>query len=200
MIAYKACPLRLPLIIVLILFLYKPSVFAASPEEMINTLVARSLEIIQDASRTNEEKRRILQMLLIDHCDSREIAERVLGVHYKKFASRVPEFAPLFIELISRIYAERILKESEDKKIAIQFLGARGEGDWSEIEAEVFSGSERYRITYWLKNTSGQWRIVDVSLEGFGLVRNYRVQIAHWLRKSSFDDLLQKLRKILEHL
>lgn len=174
------------------------TIFAASPEETIRAITARSLEVIKDTSRTKEEKRLILETLLIDHCDSQEIAQRVLGTHYKQYASRVHEFAPMFITLISRVYAERVLKNPKSEKIEIQFLQAREKGDWSEIETEVFSEGEKYRVAFVLKKKDGQWRIVDVSVEGLSLVQNYRVQIARLLHRYSFDDLLRKLRRNLE--
>jgi phospholipid transport system substrate-binding protein len=40
----------------------------------------------------------------------------------------------------------------------------------------------------------GKWRIYDVVIEGISLVNNYRSQFNSILQKSSFADMMEKLR------
>lgn len=189
---------QIRMIIAIVLFLSVFShAFAASPEEIIRDLTAHSLETIKNPSLTREEKSRILETLFIENCDSEEIARRVLGAHYRAFAFRAHEFAPLFIALVSRVYVEKVLDESGE--IVIRFLETRTETNWSEVETEIVSGGFAYRIAFRLsKNEQMYWRIVDIMVEDMSLISNYRAQISHLLRKFSFDEILQKLKKQLE--
>ena len=121
---------------------------AQSPTEYIHFLAMQSQEILHDVSRTPREKKELLQTLIIKGCDKKEIARRVLGIHYKKNSSSdVDEFASLFITLISKIYAERFLAFARDE-FEVLILGERRENGWAEVETELITGMEKYKIHY----------------------------------------------------
>ena len=48
-------------------------------------------------------------------------------------------------------------------------------------------------MIYRLKNHYGDWRVVDMAIEGVVITRNYRAQFNEILARSSFDDLIKKL-------
>ena len=49
-------------------------------------------------------------------------------------------------------------------------------------------------VDYRLLSESGRYRIYDVVIEGISLVQNYRSQFSSILEKSSFGELMDKLR------
>ena len=51
-------------------------------------------------------------------------------------------------------------------------------------------------VDYSLLFENGNWLINDVTIEGISVVNNYRRQFYSFLKKSSFDELLKKLRKM----
>ena len=50
-------------------------------------------------------------------------------------------------------------------------------------------------ITYRMHKVSDKWMVYDVIVEGVSLVNTYRQQFRSFLRKSSYDVLVKKLRE-----
>jgi phospholipid transport system substrate-binding protein len=49
-------------------------------------------------------------------------------------------------------------------------------------------------VNYWLINKDGYWMVYDVSVEGVSLVKNYRTQYNEILARSSYPELIKKLK------
>lgn len=56
-------------------------------------------------------------------------------------------------------------------------------------------GKPDMRINYRLKKVKGEWRIIDVDVEGIWLVDNYRGQFASVVNSSGIDGLIKSLRE-----
>ena len=50
-------------------------------------------------------------------------------------------------------------------------------------------------VNYRLREKDGQWRIIDVKIEGISLVLNYRDQFKAVLKRGGPEGLLEALRK-----
>ena len=50
-------------------------------------------------------------------------------------------------------------------------------------------------VDYNMHNNPGRWTIYDVIIEGVSLVNNYRSQFNNILIKSSFNELIQKIKE-----
>lgn len=59
----------------------------------------------------------------------------------------------------------------------------------------VAPGKPDMRINYRLKKVKGEWRIIDVDVEGIWLVGNYRSQFASVVNSSGIDGLIKSLRE-----
>lgn len=59
----------------------------------------------------------------------------------------------------------------------------------------VAPGKPDMRINYRLKKVKGEWRIIDVDVEGIWLVDNYRSQFASVVNSSGIDGLIKSLRE-----
>jgi phospholipid transport system substrate-binding protein len=54
-------------------------------------------------------------------------------------------------------------------------------------------------IEYWLVHKGQRWAVFDVIVEGVSLARNYRAQFDQIIQSSSYDTLLQRVkRKVAE--
>ena len=60
--------------------------------------------------------------------------------------------------------------------------------------SEAGDQSSKVPIDYYLRLKDGKWKVYDVSIEGIGLVTNYRCQFEAILMRKSFDDLLRQLK------
>jgi phospholipid transport system substrate-binding protein len=56
------------------------------------------------------------------------------------------------------------------------------------------SGTD-YSVTYKLLREDGDWRIYDVIVENVSLINNYRAQFGRIIRKSSFKELVERIKQ-----
>ena len=59
----------------------------------------------------------------------------------------------------------------------------------------VSPGKPDTRINYRLKKVDGNWRIIDVDVEGIWLVNNYRTQFASVANQSGIEGLIKTMRE-----
>ncbi len=59
----------------------------------------------------------------------------------------------------------------------------------------VSPGKPDTRINYRLKKVDGNWRIIDVDVEGIWLVNNYRTQFASVVNQSGIEGLIKTMRE-----
>jgi hypothetical protein len=65
--------------------------------------------------------------------------------------------------------------------------GARGRADRTGKGQEI-------PVNYLLLREGSRWKVYDVVIEGISLVSNYRSQFASILERSSFPELMRKLK------
>ncbi|HET9916344.1 MAG TPA: ABC transporter substrate-binding protein, partial [Candidatus Binatia bacterium] len=53
---------------------------------------------------------------------------------------------------------------------------------------------EEYAIDYKLHEVNGSWKIYDAIIENVSLVNNYRSQFNRVIAKSSYEDLMTKMK------
>lgn len=59
----------------------------------------------------------------------------------------------------------------------------------------VSPGKPDMRINYRLKKVKGEWRIIDVDVEGIWIVDNYRTQFSSVANQSGIEGLIKTLRE-----
>jgi phospholipid transport system substrate-binding protein len=175
-----------------------PSVVAAgSATEAIKSSIHEVVRILDDRElkrpERSEERRRLLQQVIGGRFNYPEMAKRSLGAQWRTLtdAERM-EFVELFQRLLSRSYLGKIEGYSGEQ---VQYLGERLEGGYAEVRTKLVSGKAEIPLDYRLLNTSGDWRIYDVVVDGVSLVNNYRGQFARIIRSSSYAGLVEQLRR-----
>jgi phospholipid transport system substrate-binding protein len=62
----------------------------------------------------------------------------------------------------------------------------------TQVVGGQFDGVE---MNYRLRERGGEWRVIDVVIEGVSLVANFRSQFKQVLSRGDPDDLLEQMRK-----
>lgn len=125
-----------------------------------------------------------------------EMARRSLGRHWQQ---RTPEereeFVKVFTDFLETTYADKIdLYKGGD----VVFLREVVDEDYARVDSKVTdSKGTPYNVSYKLLNRDGGWRIYDVIVENVSLVNNYRSQFSRIIRKSSYQELVKKMRQKL---
>ncbi len=173
-----------------------PTMGQLRPLELVQSSVARAVVIVrsQPAGAPYSGKRR---------ADSRQLAEelfnfddmsrRMLAQHWKNASLQEQgEFVQLFKELLERSYMTIIRTYP---LAAITFQGESVDGSYAQVRSRVTpeKGAE-VPIEYRLFETDGRWAVYDVVVNGVSLISSYRSQFNAILRRSTFAQLLERLR------
>jgi len=122
------------------------------------------------------------------------MAEASLRGHWQ---TRTPaeraEFTKLFADLFARGYLTRINLVDASR---FQYLGDTTVGDRTMVKTKVFTKKDSpIDVDYLVRSTGGsRWRVQDIQVESISLVDNYRVQFDSIITRSSYDDLVKRLR------
>jgi phospholipid transport system substrate-binding protein len=170
---------------------------AGVPTEQIKGTVDKAVAVLKDPRLKPpaklQERRNQLRQVLFARFDFTEMAKRALGANWRR---RTPqeqqEFVRLFSELLERAYAE-IIESYTDEKIV--YLNERVDGSYADVLSKIqTSRGEEYTINYKAHLVSNEWKVYDVVAENISLVNNYRSQFSRVIAKSSYDELLRRLR------
>ena len=177
------------------------SVSAGVPTEQIRSTVDRAILVLKDprlkpAAKT-KERRDQLKQILFARFDFTEMAKRALGANWR---SRTPkeqaEFVQLFTELLESAYADIIESYSEDK---IVYVGERLDGSYADVASKVLaSNGAEYSLNYKAHLVNSEWRVYDVIAENISVVNNFRSQFNRVIAKSSYEELVRRLREKAE--
>jgi phospholipid transport system substrate-binding protein len=122
------------------------------------------------------------------------MAREALGDHWaKRTAEERNEFARLFVNLFEDAYLSKIRLAEADK---FEYLGETVLGDEAVVRTRVVTrNGTAIPVSYRARREeAGRWRVYDLDVERISLVRNYRSQFASIIRRTSFEQLLARMK------
>jgi phospholipid transport system substrate-binding protein len=166
-----------------------------APRAIIEETVEEVLGILRDSVRSNAQRRTELEALALERFDFRTMSRLVLAKYWKRFdAEQRREFVEEFRIFLANDYGSRLERyEQED----VVVLGERQEprGDVT-VQTKIVGGeNDGALVDYRMRNRKGEWRIIDVVIEGISLVANFRDQFREVMSRDGPDRLLEKLRE-----
>jgi phospholipid transport system substrate-binding protein len=176
--------------------------FGGAPTDGIKKTTDRILVIVSDPALKGPENREKRAQLIRRAVDERfnweAMTKRSLARHWRgRTEAEKKEFIDLFGKLLERTYLDKVGSYSGEKVI---YVGETIDGKYGTVTAKILTHSRtEVQVRYRLKETNGDWRVYDISIEGVSLVNNYRKQFNSIILRSSYDDLVAKLReKVVE--
>lgn len=183
---------------VLLWLLHREAWASESPLEVVRHTTEQAVAVLQTPSlkdRLQERSEKFWQIAL-PRFDTQEIAKRCLGPHWNEITEEQrKEFVQLFVELVKRSYQSTLERHTSDARFS--FDGERIEGDAAEVDTRILAPSQEQplSVNYRLHQVGEKWLIYDVVAENVSLVRNYRNQFDRILKDSSYEGLVQALKK-----
>ncbi|OGP72830.1 MAG: hypothetical protein A2V86_08755 [Deltaproteobacteria bacterium RBG_16_49_23] len=171
--------------------------FAGEPLEQLRQTTDKVLSVLADqalkGSAKTRERRERIQKIVDERFDWEEMARRSLARHW---AQRTPEekreFIPLFKELLERVYADKVEGYSWNK---ILYEGEHTDGNYAAVKVKITTAKDQaIHVEYRIWKKGNDWLVYDFSVEGVGLVNNYRTQFNEIILKSSFQELIKRLK------
>lgn len=172
-------------------------VWANDPGQVLTDTIAKGFAVLRDpALQTPEQienRRKKLWDLLEPVFGFEEIAKRSLGFYWKSInAKQQREFTDTFTDTLKDVY----LKKSDDYQNGeIVFIRQIVKGDRSKVQTHFVNGDKSIVVDFSMVKIKNEWKIYDITIEkSVSILANYRTQFTSILSKSSFEDLLQRLR------
>jgi phospholipid transport system substrate-binding protein len=200
----RVCLSTVPMLVAFVLGVMAPGAVAAGePTEQIKVQLERVLKTVQDpevkkGGRVAE--RRAVRKIAEEIFDFGDTARRALARHW---AQRSPaereEFVALFTDVFEHAYLSKVELLQGDR---VAYLGDSIEAGVATVRTRLTTkqGSQLgvdYRMQ---RASSGRWLVYDVLIENVSLVDNYRNQFNSVIQRSSYQELVRKLKAIQSQL
>lgn len=139
------------------------------------------------------DRRAAVRRVAIEIFDVEETARRALGRHWQQ---RTPaeraEFVQLFADLLERTYIARIDQYGGER---LRFVSETTDGDYASVRGRVITrqGTE-VPVEGRMIHKGSRWLLYDIYVENISLINNYRAQFNAVIQKTSYADLVQRLK------
>jgi phospholipid transport system substrate-binding protein len=176
-------------------------VMAGDATDRIKAVSDKIFSIISDQSLQAPEMKEKKEKMIMEAVDGafnwEEFSKRALAKHWsKRTENEKKEFISFFKELIKRTYMEKSGQYSGGK---VEFLDEKIDGEYGVVKSQLVSSAGiQTPVDYRLMKKDGAWWVYDVYIENVSLISNYRSQFNDILIKSSFDELLKRLKEKIE--
>jgi phospholipid transport system substrate-binding protein len=175
--------------------------WAGKPMDEIRLAVTQALRVLKDPAikskyegkELDERLRKIIDPLF----DFREMAKRSLGIHWRDLTpSEQQEFVPIFKDFLSGVYLRRIEFYNGEK---VLFTGDTVGDNYAEVDTRVVAkNGDQFPVVYMAKRTGGDWKVYDVVIDNVSIDNNYRSQFDRVISRSSYQDLLKRMKQKLD--
>ena len=168
-------------------------VWAGAPTDHARQYTDQVLKVLRDPALKEAERRTAVRKVAEEVFDLSETAKRALGRHWQ---ARTPaereEFARLFADFLENTYLSKIVLYSGER---VSYVSESIDGDFAIVGAKILrkQGTE-IPVEARMLRRGDRWYIYDISIEGISLVNNYRSQFNAIIQKSSYEQLVQRLR------
>lgn len=182
---------------ILSLAVISPLLWAGEPGKLLMETIDKGFAILKDPSLKGEEKVQERRQMLWKEISPifyfEEMSKRALGQHWK---SRTPEEKKEFVELFTNIMKDAYIGKTDTysgEKVVV--LSEKQDKNYATVQTKIITNNgTEVSVDYKMLNNPGKWTIYDVVIEGVSLVNNYRSQFNNILIKSSYNELIQKIK------
>ena len=167
-----------------------------TPSQVVDGLAGQVIPILQNASLSSDQKRERIEQIAYQAMDFDTLSKLVLARNWSKFSpAQQTEFIAQFKRHLSVTYGRNVDNYHNEK---VQILGERTEGNGDvTVHTKILRGghSEDVVVDYRLRQRDGNWKIIDVIVEGVSLVSNFRSQFQDIVANGGPERLLTLLKE-----
>ena len=162
---------------------------------LIEQTVDQVLGVLNDPRRSSAQRRLELERIAHARFDFRTMARLVLSRNWKRLDGKQQDaFVDEFTTYLANDYGTRIDRYQQER-VEVTGEEPRPRGD-VVVKTRIVGGQNDGTIVdYRMRERGGQWRIIDVVIEGISLVSNFRDQFGEVISRGGPEDLLRKLRE-----
>ncbi len=168
---------------------------AEGPTAAVQQTADAVVAVLADKGLSVEQRRHKVEEIVYAHFDFETLSRLVLARHWKELS---PEQQKAFVEEFKRhlsvTYGKNVETYNNEKAVVI---GDRAEtqNDWTVKTKVIRPSAEDVLVDYRLRKEDGQWRVIDVIIEGVSLVANFRSQFQEIISRDGAAKLIDLLRE-----
>ena len=170
---------------------------AGEPTEKIRETNDKIIAIVSNPALKGPgkaaERKRLIRQAVDERFNWEEMSRRTLARQWRKrTVEERKEFIDLYGKLLEQTYLDRVEGYSGEK---VLYEGERIDGKYAVVKVKILTKQETEISTeYRLKSNAAEWLVYDISIEGVSLINNYRTQFNSIIMRSSYKDLIKKLK------
>lgn len=151
-------------------------------------------EILGDDDDLTDEEREKLQKVVNDNIDFRYMGRQALGPHWEKLSD---EEQNRFLDIFTQIVREQSLSNIKIYRADVTYEEISVKDHTAHVETITVHGNTKTPVAYNLVQEEGDWKVVDIIIDGVGTVDSYARSFQTVIRKRGFDALMKSLEKKL---
>jgi phospholipid transport system substrate-binding protein len=173
------------------------SAWGGPPTDHLRQYSDQVLKVLEDPALKGDDKRAerraAVRKVAIEIFDVSETAKRALGRHWQaRNEAEREEFTQIFADLLERTYVSRIDQYGGE---TVKYVGESMDGDTATVRSRIVTrqGTE-IPVDARMLRKGDRWLVYDIAIEGVSLINNYRAQFDSIIQKTSFQELVQRLK------
>lgn len=168
------------------------------PQDVVKSTADQVLHVLeteQEELRAHPERiYDVVNKYILPTFSFHAMSRLVLGRHWRSATDLQREqFTNAFRSLLVRTYAESLIDYTG---VPIRYLPVHMDEKAKDatVQTEIEpSGRPAVAISYRLRLIRGEWKVIDVIVEGVSLVTNYRTEFSNEINQSGLDSLIHSL-------
>jgi len=173
-----------------------PAAAEQSPREVVQSTSDQVLAVLAEKDLSKEARHDKVRTLVLRSMDFETLSRLVLARNWSRFSpAQQQEFMQEFQDHLATIYGRRLDDYRNEK---VEIVGDRREpnGD-STVQTKILrgGGSNDIEVDYRLRESNGQWKVIDFIVEEISMVANFRSQFQDIVASGGPEKLLRLLRE-----
>jgi phospholipid transport system substrate-binding protein len=169
---------------------------ADSPPEVVRKLTEAVIAVLQRNNLSADARLTTIRDIIYDYADFATISRLVLARNWSELNTiQKEQFIEEFKKYLSISYGRNVESYSHEQ---VLIVGDRdeGRGDWSvQTKTRRPQPGGDVLVEYRLRQSNGEWKVIDLLIERVSLVSNYRSQFQAIMANGGIDHLLEVLRQ-----
>lgn len=166
-----------------------------TPMAVIQKTTDAVLGVLANKSLSTVQKRRQIEQIVYAHFDFKTLSRLVLARNWRRLsAEQQEEFVEQFKKHLSLTYGKNVETYNNERATIVGDHADPG-GDWTVKTKILRPNAADIDVAYRLRLESGEWKVIDVIIEGVSLVANYRSQFQDIVSSQGPAKLIELLRE-----
>ncbi len=171
------------------------------PKQFIQTLASKAIATLSDKDGTLAERENKFRNILRNEFAMRNLARFVIGVHWRRMGRQQRKsYQKLFSEWVLKTYSSRLGGYS-GQTFKVTRTSSVGRGDII-VHSRIIqtNGTAPIKCNWRLRKFKGQFKIIDIYVEGISMAVTQRSEFAAIIKKDGIQGLIARMEQRLEQL